>query len=41
MGLSVAGVLSICSNGSVLFNKMTTMLYLKNLLLQNQKSFEA
>ena len=45
IGLSVEGVLSVCSNGSALLNKIATMpMYgkktLKN-LLWNQESFEA
>ena len=40
MGLSVKGILSICSNGSVLLKKVATWPFLKN-LLQNKESFEA
>ena len=40
--LSVKGVWSFCSNGSALLNKMASMMqYLKNLLIQNQESYEA
>ena len=45
MGLLIKKVLPICSNGSAPSNKMAAMpIYgktLKNLLLQNQKSFES
>ena len=45
MGPSVERVLTICLNGSALLNKMAALpMYgkkLKNLLLQNQESFEA
>ena len=42
MGLSVERVLTICSNGSAPLNKIAAMsIYGKNLLLQNQESFEA
>ena len=42
MGLSVKRVLTICSNGSAPLNKIAAMsIYGKNLLLQNQESFEA
>ena len=44
IGLSVEGVIIICSNGSAPLNKMSIMsIYgktLKNLLLQNQESFK-
>ena len=44
MGLSVEGILTICSNGFTKLNKMASMpIYsktLKKLLLKNQESFE-